>query len=374
MVIYKKCIIGSDPTIGKKNLNLFLVNRDYKLKLGIPHVVILGAGASRAAFPDGDRRGLKLPLMIDFVDTVGLADILKREFISYKGRNFEDLYDELYQTYKGTTFIDEINSEIYSYFKHLRLPDKLTIYDMLVLSLREKDIIASFNWDPLLVQAYQRNSHIAKLPKMVFLHGNVAIGACLNDKIKGFVGVKCLLCAEYLKPTKLLYPIKQKNYTDDPFIKNEWDELEFFLEEAYYLTIFGYSAPKNDIDAISMIKKIYSKNRRRDIAQIEIVDIRNQDELKNNWDDLIVREHYGTKNDIYYSAIYSHPRRSCEKLFMATMQLQPWKDNYPPDYSSLEELQDWIKPLVIEEAGIEKDEKPEFSGLPCLELRKKYKL
>ena len=32
-----------------------------------PHVVILGAGASLAAFPDGDKNGRKLPLMNDIV-------------------------------------------------------------------------------------------------------------------------------------------------------------------------------------------------------------------------------------------------------------------------------------------------------------------
>ena len=42
-----------------------------------PHVVIVGAGASRAAFPDGDRNGALLPLMVDFVDVVGLAQALE---------------------------------------------------------------------------------------------------------------------------------------------------------------------------------------------------------------------------------------------------------------------------------------------------------
>ena len=37
------------------------------MKLGIPHVVILGAGASRAAFPYGERNGIVPPLMKDFV-------------------------------------------------------------------------------------------------------------------------------------------------------------------------------------------------------------------------------------------------------------------------------------------------------------------
>jgi hypothetical protein len=42
-----------------------------------PHVVILGAGASRACCPSGDRNGRKLPLMADFVESVGLEDIIR---------------------------------------------------------------------------------------------------------------------------------------------------------------------------------------------------------------------------------------------------------------------------------------------------------
>jgi hypothetical protein len=35
--------------------------------IGRPHVVLLGAGASLAALPNGDKRGRKPPLMTNFV-------------------------------------------------------------------------------------------------------------------------------------------------------------------------------------------------------------------------------------------------------------------------------------------------------------------
>ena len=35
-----------------------------------PHLVILGAGASYAAFPNGDKNGRKLPLMNNIVEEV----------------------------------------------------------------------------------------------------------------------------------------------------------------------------------------------------------------------------------------------------------------------------------------------------------------
>jgi len=43
---------------------------------GRPHVVLLGAGASYAAFPDGDKNGRKLPLLKDFVEVIGLQGLI----------------------------------------------------------------------------------------------------------------------------------------------------------------------------------------------------------------------------------------------------------------------------------------------------------
>lgn len=49
------------------------------------------------------------------------------------------------------------------------LPEsKLTIYDYLIVSLTNRDCIATFNWDPLLMQAYHRMSRITEnLPEML---------------------------------------------------------------------------------------------------------------------------------------------------------------------------------------------------------------
>lgn len=40
-----------------------------------PHVVVLGAGASLAAFPNGDAQGRRLPLMRDLAELIGLAPV-----------------------------------------------------------------------------------------------------------------------------------------------------------------------------------------------------------------------------------------------------------------------------------------------------------
>ncbi len=148
---------------------------------GRPHVVILGAGASRAACPEGDKNGEKLPLMKDLAEVVGVKDMLRGWGIDC-GRNFEYIFSELYE--KGEAGkIKELQRRVESYFVGLELPDEPALYDLLVLSLGKNDIIVTFNWDPLLAMAMERNvqSGLA-MPQEVYPHGNVRIGYCERDK------------------------------------------------------------------------------------------------------------------------------------------------------------------------------------------------
>lgn len=120
-----------------------------KTYFGKPHVVILGAGASLAAFPDGDRYGSVLPLMNNLTEVLDLIKPLQQYGLDIK-QNFEDIYSELVIKPELKILKDLVEKRVKDYFSILRLPDKPTIYDYLVLSLRDKDIIATFNWDPFL--------------------------------------------------------------------------------------------------------------------------------------------------------------------------------------------------------------------------------
>ena len=53
------------------------------------------------------------------------------------------------------TRLKDLFRSAYDYFAMLRLPDSPTLYDYLILSTM--DIIATFNWDPFLLQAYVCN-------------------------------------------------------------------------------------------------------------------------------------------------------------------------------------------------------------------------
>ena len=58
-----------------------------------PHVVILGAGASVAAIPNGDKHGRKISVMNGFIDRLGMRDILSGTNV--KSENLEEVYSEL---------------------------------------------------------------------------------------------------------------------------------------------------------------------------------------------------------------------------------------------------------------------------------------
>lgn len=49
-----------------------------------PHVVILGAGASCAAIPNGDKNGKKISAMNGFIEKLGLSELLSKIVLSSK--------------------------------------------------------------------------------------------------------------------------------------------------------------------------------------------------------------------------------------------------------------------------------------------------
>jgi hypothetical protein len=206
-----------------------------------PHVVILGAGASRACCMKGDRDGRKLPLMNDFIECLGIEDVIRKSGHDPLG-NFEAIYSQIHRT-GNSNILSELNSTIRDYFSKITIPDVPTMYDYLVLSMRSKDVIITFNWDPLLPQAYKRWRHLGTvLPQLLFLHGNVDIGIDIDKRAIGFLS-DGPYPGHTLVPSKLLYPIDQKDYNGDPFVSESWGRTTDYLSDAYDVTIFGYSAP-----------------------------------------------------------------------------------------------------------------------------------
>ncbi|WP_461453363.1 hypothetical protein [Mucilaginibacter sp.] len=154
------------------------------------HVVLLGAGASIAfTIRNPELHNKTLPSMDNFINVVGIQDIVDSLPKKLQVANFEDLYSKLYDENPNSNGIRSIEARVRAYFSDMQLPDEATLYDYLVLSLRPRNLIATFNWDPFLYQAWCRNKHIGDLPYVAFLHGNVAIGYDDVDKRCGPSGM-----------------------------------------------------------------------------------------------------------------------------------------------------------------------------------------
>jgi hypothetical protein len=86
-----------------------------------PHVVILGAGGSKAAFPRGDPKGRVVPVMQQLIECLDLAPSLKTAgFVD--PTNFEAIYDELATTGGNPTLVNEIEGRVRKYFECMVLP------------------------------------------------------------------------------------------------------------------------------------------------------------------------------------------------------------------------------------------------------------
>src|SRR5690606_16133619 len=240
--------------------SVFTVEKQIKtVHKGLRHIVILGAGASIASVIDNPEKNKKiLPSMENLVEVLGLGSLLESIMKKIKSKNFESVFSYLFETDPNSDVLKKIEKVIYNYFYQISLSDSPTIYYYLVLSLRKKDLIASFNWDPFLWQAYIRNmSFTTNLPTIAFLHGNVAVGISEDDKTFGPKHIINLNTDKPFEPIKLLYPITKKNYTSDPYIAAQWNLLSQGLEIPARVTVFGYSAPKSDVEAIKIMKKAY---------------------------------------------------------------------------------------------------------------------
>ena len=321
-----------------------------ELKMRAPHVVLLGAGASRAALPHGDAEGRRLPLMGDFSDVVPIGELLDRAAIEYRGRNFEELFSSICEEPALAQVRNQLERTIYDYFASLSLPQHPTLYDHLILSLRRKDVIATFNWDPFLMQAVRRNRlRETEIPRILFLHGNVAAGYCRRDGVHGPRGAICSRCSGRFEPYPLLYPVTAKSYADHPAIADAWGMAEASMKSAFWVTVFGYSAPATDAAAVQLLLDGWGGSEARKYEEFEIVDVRPESELVASWDRFIFESHYEVHTSVYDSWLFNHPRRTGEAYINSYLEARFIDANPIPKDASFEDLWKWCQPLLDRE-------------------------
>ncbi len=323
------------------------------------HVVILGAGASIAAtIRDAEIHGLKLPSMNNMPDVVGLNGVLEHFPKELIQDNFEATYSNIAESAPNSPYLKVMNDLIYSYFSSMELPLKPTIYDYLVMSLRDKDVIATFNWDPFLYQAWWRNYLHGSSPQLVFLHGNVAVGYNKEHNMMGRAGMSTKEGNIYFEPTKLLYPVKHKDYFSDPFIHLSWNILQDRLDKGkcntHNVTIFGYSAPVSDVEAMRLMKKAWGSVNNRNLEQFEIIDVREKEEVTKSWSEFIHTHHYDYCKSFFESSLALYPRRTDEAFFCRYLPLTIEEsfvesNPVPQGFQTMEEMWKWYQPLIDKE-------------------------
>ena len=110
-VLYNPCIGNNGEPISQKELDAMF--EEYKMGLednfedqiyqfernckNSPHVVLLGAGASVATIPNGDKNGKKISAMKGFIDKLGMRPVISSINIQTTSDNLEDIYMEMYE-------------------------------------------------------------------------------------------------------------------------------------------------------------------------------------------------------------------------------------------------------------------------------------
>ncbi len=290
--------------------------------------------------------------MPTLVETVGLSEILKSAGIATTPDNFEVLYSELCSDEKTKGLREILEEKVYTYFTELQLPPRPTLYDLLLLSLRPKDVVATFNWDPFLFDAYERNRQRAPLPAIAHLHGNVRIGSCPSHGGQGHNVERCPDCGENLRPSRLLFPIEKKDYSS---VIEEWNLLKNAMREAFTFTIFGYGAPSSDVDAVTLMREAWKSESNREINAIEVIDKKPESEIRPKWREFFITQHCMVVCDFDKSFIGRWPRRSCEGLFQP-VTYGKWAESSPVvNITSFEDIDEWLAPLVAAEEACKND-------------------
>lgn len=235
--------------------------------MGFKHLVILGAGSTIATIPKGDKNGEFSYTLDNLLNDKCFASFVEKvQALDYQIDDVEALCNQLYK--ENRPLYDEFESLVRKKYASLELPDGFTILDRLVLSLTPNDAIISFNWDDLVIQAYQRMSEYVPeemLPILAFPHGNAQ--AVYDNK---HYTSKRIVTSTSLFDSPLNMPVDEIDYKSDVFINSQWHILDFFMRNAQMVTFFGYRGPDSDEQDLKHLDELFAKNEICD--KIEIID------------------------------------------------------------------------------------------------------
>jgi hypothetical protein len=151
-----------------------------------------------------------------------------------------------------------------------------------------------------------------------------------------------------------LFPVEKKNYQDDPFIAREWEAIRAYLEACFVLTIFGYSAPTTDVEAMQLLKDGWGPVSDRNMEQTEMINRPGSDHeaLRRTWDAFIHTHHCEIHDSFSESWLGKHPGRSGKAYWNQYWEAKFISDNpVRRNLGGLPDLVEWFEPLLKVEAA-----------------------
>lgn len=309
--------------------------------MGFKHLVILGAGSTIATIPNGDKNGEESYTLANLLKDKTFTSFLEKVQRNFSTNDVEDLCKQLYKEDRPLYY--EFESLVRKKYARLELPEEFTILDRLVLSLTSNDAIVSFNWDDLVIQAYQRMSDYVPeemLPILAFPHGNVQ--TVYNNK---HYTSKRIVTSPGWFDSPLNMPVDEIDYKSDVFINSQWHILDFFMRNAQMITFFGYRGPDSDEQDLKHLDELFAKNEICDKIEIIDKDQESAVEVAKRLERFKMQPNWLYPcADFWHSTIAKYPRRTLSVL-------DNW--NYSVRTSAKEEsLAEFLKhigPLIEEE-------------------------
>ena len=80
----------------------------------------------------------------------------------------------------------------------------------------------------------------------------------------------------YIRTVIRLY---KKDYKTNEYIKKCWEGIDYILSNSYMITIFGYSAPSSDVEAVGLLKKAWGEKENRQLEEVSVIDIIDEKEM-----------------------------------------------------------------------------------------------
>lgn len=309
--------------------------------MGFKHLVILGAGSTIATIPNGDKNGEESYTLANLLKDKTFTSFLEKVQGNFSANDVEDLCKQLYKEDRPLYY--EFESLVRKKYARLELPEEFTILDRSVLSLTPNDAIVSFNWDDLVIQAYQRMSEYVPeemLPILAFPHGNAQ--AVYNNK---HYTSKRIVTSTSWFDSPLNMPVDEIDYKSDVFINSQWHILDFFMRNAQMITFFGYRGPDSDEQDLKHLDELFAKNEICDKIEIIDKDQESAVEVAKRLERFKMQPNWLYPcADFWHSTIAKYPRRTLSVL-------DNW--NYSVRTSAKEEsLAEFLKhigPLIEEE-------------------------